>query len=586
MEAKGRSRPIGRRCVRTLGLLGLLTVSWLLLSSVAAQAASADSWRFPLAGEWQVSLGFGAWSEAQQQFHWGEDVLRTEEVPVRAAANGRVVAADKLEGYGYTVIVEHQLPTGEMLCSLYGHLRQAGLATVGADVAEGETIGWLGANPEENGGWDFIHLHFAVFRGGFQEIPEFFSYGPESSRSLLWAPSEIVMAYQQLIPAVTRPEAGAAAVPVAGRLEIDWDLPVQPGPNWAKLCLLSKQGMTEVEAVCQGKTLLIWSRETLAHDCNYLWRIPAGAVQAVNNQQLSQELLVPVTTVTEPPGVELTTETPSLRSGETAILHVSSRGIRQPEYQIWLQDPRDESWRNLGDYASEPMVPFTAEVPGSYTLVAYAREAESPSSPVVGSRSLVVSIQAAPAVSNLTVEGPRGMVPVLTPVEFTARAVNPEGLTRYQFWKIDSSDWRVMREYSLENRLHAGLLPPGSYAVAVYALDQVDWAAGRWDRAYHRVCVVNVGSAVMLGCPAEVKSGTMVSVSAGSCGLNRAEYQFWVQAPDGGWRASGGYQPNANYQFVADQSGEWRVVVYAKDHYAPATAEYAVMDTRQLMVTI
>jgi len=77
--------------------------------------------------------------------------------PVRAVADGRVVFADWMRGYGQLVILQH---AGGYL-SLYAH-NEAIYKTVGASVRRGEVIGAAG----RSGGARQVGLYFEVRRGG------------------------------------------------------------------------------------------------------------------------------------------------------------------------------------------------------------------------------------------------------------------------------------------------------------------------------------------------------------------------------------------------------------------------------------
>lgn len=137
----------------------------------AGSDSVAQSFGLPLEGDWVVSQEFGVWSSAWCGYHLAEDVGRDSEVPVFAAADGVVrFAALAQLGYGYVVVVEHKLPPsdviGEFVCTVYGHLRKEGLASLG-QVSKGKIIGYLSANPEYNNG--LVHLHFGIRKGRFVE---------------------------------------------------------------------------------------------------------------------------------------------------------------------------------------------------------------------------------------------------------------------------------------------------------------------------------------------------------------------------------------------------------------------------------
>lgn len=79
--------------------------------------------------------------------------------PVRAAANGRVIAKYYNTGYGRRVIIAHGYLRGASVATTYNHLR--GYSTfVGQRVNRGEVIGFVGSSGYSTG----CHLHFMVFR--------------------------------------------------------------------------------------------------------------------------------------------------------------------------------------------------------------------------------------------------------------------------------------------------------------------------------------------------------------------------------------------------------------------------------------
>jgi murein DD-endopeptidase MepM/ murein hydrolase activator NlpD len=86
-------------------------------------------------------------------FHNGMDISTTYGEPVRAAADGSVVFADLMNGYGRVIIVEHN----HGVSTRYGHL--SGFAvTDGQTVRRGEVIGYVGRSGRTTG----PHLHYEV----------------------------------------------------------------------------------------------------------------------------------------------------------------------------------------------------------------------------------------------------------------------------------------------------------------------------------------------------------------------------------------------------------------------------------------
>lgn len=81
--------------------------------------------------------------------------------PIHAAANGRVVYAGNAGGaWGNVVILQHTLPNGSIVSSLYGHLDSI-TVRYGQSVAIGQNIGEIGAT----GNATTAHLHFSIYLG-------------------------------------------------------------------------------------------------------------------------------------------------------------------------------------------------------------------------------------------------------------------------------------------------------------------------------------------------------------------------------------------------------------------------------------
>jgi len=286
----------------------------------------------------------------------------------------------------------------------------------------------------------------------------------------------------------------------------------------------------------------------------------------------------PVTVVVDP-------VPPSTPVGQAVILNISSTNIEVPEYQVWIQDPRDGAWSNLGPYSRLTSYAFTRTVPGIYQILVYAKAEDAPYSSAVSSEFTPVTFTKESAVSALVVTGPNGAQPVGISATFTASATDLGGTPLYQFWLHDASGWRVVQDYSTTNTYTLSDLAAGSYVIAVYALDQLDIAAGNWTAAYYQVFILNVGSSVSLTGPTGVPLGWTASFTAVATGLTGAEYQFWYQAPDSSWHQSGAYSTSGNFDLLTTQTGTYRIIVYAKDHYAPATDQFSVYDVKELSVS-
>jgi murein DD-endopeptidase MepM/ murein hydrolase activator NlpD len=85
--------------------------------------------------------------------HTGIDFGASSGTPIRAAADGVVVSAGPLGGYGNATVIDH----GNGLATLYGHQSSIVVAP-GQRVSRGQVIGYVGCTGLCTG----PHLHFEV----------------------------------------------------------------------------------------------------------------------------------------------------------------------------------------------------------------------------------------------------------------------------------------------------------------------------------------------------------------------------------------------------------------------------------------
>jgi murein DD-endopeptidase MepM/ murein hydrolase activator NlpD len=86
-------------------------------------------------------------------FHSGIDIASTDGHPVIAPADGVVMFADFLGGYGRAIVIDH----GRGITTRYGHLANFA-CTAGQHIHRGDTIGFVGESGRSTG----PHLHYEV----------------------------------------------------------------------------------------------------------------------------------------------------------------------------------------------------------------------------------------------------------------------------------------------------------------------------------------------------------------------------------------------------------------------------------------
>jgi len=130
----------------SLGLKNATTADWIRANS------APNLW--PVEG--QITASFGERIDpfnGEGAFHAGVDISAPVGSPIIAPADGTVVFADFLGGYGRAVVLDH----GHGITTRYGHLASFAVAA-GQFIHRGDTIGHVGLSGRSTG----PHLHYEV----------------------------------------------------------------------------------------------------------------------------------------------------------------------------------------------------------------------------------------------------------------------------------------------------------------------------------------------------------------------------------------------------------------------------------------
>lgn len=275
----------------------------------------------------------------------------------------------------------------------------------------------------------------------------------------------------------------------------------------------------------------------------------------------------------------------SMTVGQPLTLSAQGSGLTAPLYQFWIQNPATQQWSASGAYQRSNQDTVTETVPGTYRVEVFVKSATSGSTPMAAQGTFSYLARAgSPMVSLLAVTAPQVTETVGSGATVTAAATDAGGTPEYQFWVHGPNNvWRMVQNYSVKNTFSLTNMGAGSYVVSVYALDQKEVRAGLWQDAFYNDTFINVGSQVSLQLPTLATVLNHMTIRATSVGLTHPVYQFWVQSPDGHWKASGPYG-SSDFVYTPNHTGTYRVVVYAKDPLAPATAHYAVMARQSFSV--
>ncbi len=155
-----------------------LTVFSLVLLMVPGLASSAtvyaDDFIYPI-DNWRLSSNFGG-IRGEGIYHLGADAGASAGTNVLAIGNGIVRHIGIHSRFGTVILIEHILPSGEHVVSLYGHLRMWDVAVSEGDyVNKGQLIGHIGAEGEENGWWS-EHIHLGIRIGPYVDVNQSWVY--------------------------------------------------------------------------------------------------------------------------------------------------------------------------------------------------------------------------------------------------------------------------------------------------------------------------------------------------------------------------------------------------------------------------
>ena len=124
--------------------------------------------KWPVPSSSRISSGYGPRKSpisGKSEFHTGIDIPASSGSNIVAADSGTVVSSGWMNGYGYTVVLNH----GGGITTLYGHASKL-LVSKGQTVTKGQVIALIGST-----GWSTgPHLHFQVMKNGGHVSPSNF----------------------------------------------------------------------------------------------------------------------------------------------------------------------------------------------------------------------------------------------------------------------------------------------------------------------------------------------------------------------------------------------------------------------------
>jgi hypothetical protein len=121
------------------------------------------------------------------------------------------------------------------------------------------------------------------------------------------------------------------------------------------------------------------------------------------------------------------------------------------EYKFWLYTAATSQWTLERDYSTQKSVNWTPLVVGSYAHQVWARQVGSTSSYDLYRSTGTVDVTSAPAqmvslISSVPLPAAAG-----ASITWTAGAIAGTAPLEYQFWRLDASTWKMVRDYSSDS---------------------------------------------------------------------------------------------------------------------------------------
>jgi len=277
----------------------------------------------------------------------------------------------------------------------------------------------------------------------------------------------------------------------------------------------------------------------------------------------------------------------SSQVGAPVTLTATASGCPNPSpaYRFWLLAPGATSYQLVQDYSTTQTYSWTTTglTPGSYRVVVWAKDANSPGASgnsqgrwdVFASLTYRLTSCASVAVSA----APASPREVGASVVVSATASGcPSPLYRFWLQSPGSSAFTMVQDYSATGTFSwstSGLVP-GTYHFAVWARDTNSAgasgnASGRWDTynngtAYTLSSCASVSVSTAPGTSAT--RGTTVTVTASAAGCSTPLYRFWLLAPGGAsYVMVRDYSSTATFTWTTTSlaTGAYRFSVWAKD---------------------
>jgi murein DD-endopeptidase MepM/ murein hydrolase activator NlpD len=245
-----------------------------------------------------VGTNFNQYNPEFNAFHLAEDwnvegdMLADLGIPLYAISNGTVVEKGVLDSFGNYLIIRHDLPapitvngiTTSSVYSLYGHLQNPAVVSVGDVVGIGQQIGNVGYTGMADGN---AHVHLEIRLGYGVGYENTNGYNPGGAAAGWVDPSDFINSHRTTMPLLTgtSPVDNALTAPVDVNIVLTFNETVVAGSG--SILLYNANGTLartidvtdQSQVTFSGNTLTINPESDLAPGSGYYVNMAAGVVR-------------------------------------------------------------------------------------------------------------------------------------------------------------------------------------------------------------------------------------------------------------------------------------------------------------------
>ena len=261
----------------------------------------------------------------------------------------------------------------------------------------------------------------------------------------------------------------------------------------------------------------------------------------------------------------------SPQAAGTVVSITATSGCPNPRYEFWIQAPGG-SWTIAQAYSSGNTFNWaTAGLSaGIYKYSVWVRDATSAAaydSYFPGTAYTLTTITCTGVTASATPASPQDAGTMITLSATASGCPNP----RYEFWvQAPGGSWTVVQAYSSGNSFAWNTVPPaGIYKYSVWVRDAASAAAydSYFPGTTFTLTTTPCSGVTASATPASPQTaGTAITITATASGCPNPRFEFWIQAPGGGWTIAHAYSNSNSFSWnTMPLAGVYKYSVWVRD---------------------